>query len=80
MTSFTRRFMIAAVSFVLAWTAAAFVATWLFGSGNVLVWVTAAIVGLTAYVAVSVREGPPGRATRALSSPFRCGKRAGRRP
>ncbi len=58
MTSFARRFAIAAVSFVLAWVAAALVGMWLFGSANFLVWVIATIVGVTAYAAVPLLDRP----------------------
>jgi hypothetical protein len=40
-----RRLGIAFGSFVIAWLAVSLVAGWLFGSGNVLVWVLALLVG-----------------------------------
>ena len=47
-----RRAAIALGTFVIAWLATSAVARWLFGSGNVLVWVVAAVVaGITYAVA-----------------------------
>jgi hypothetical protein len=43
-------------SFVLAWLAAAVLARWLFGSGNILVWVVATVAGIGAYFALLWRE------------------------
>jgi hypothetical protein len=43
-------------SFVVAWLAAAVLARWLFGSGNILVWVIAAVAGVGAYFALLWRE------------------------
>jgi hypothetical protein len=37
-------------AFVLAWLAASLAATWLFGSGNILVWVLAAVAAGIAYL------------------------------
>lgn len=56
--SFTiaRRVGIAFGAFVIAWIAASVVAQWLYGSGNVLVWVIAAIVGAGVYVVVRRRD------------------------
>jgi len=56
--SFTiaRRVGIAFGAFVIAWIAASVVAQWLYGSGNVLVWVLAAIVGAGVYVEVRRRD------------------------
>ena len=52
MTEIARRFTISIGSFVLAWLVVSLVARWLFGSGNVLVWVIAAAVGVAAYLAI----------------------------
>jgi len=52
MTLVARRVGIAFGSFVLAWLAASLVARWFFGSGNILVWVIAAVVAVTAYLAI----------------------------
>ncbi len=43
-------------SFVIAWLAASLVAGWLFGSGNILVWVLAAGVGAGVYLDVLRRD------------------------
>jgi hypothetical protein len=43
-------------SFVIAWLAIALVANWLFGSGNVLVWVLAAVVGAGVYLELLRRD------------------------
>ena len=56
MAQVARRVGIAAGAFVLAWLAAALVGQWLFGSGNVLVWVIAAVVGVVVYVAIPQRD------------------------
>lgn len=47
-----RRVGIASGAFVIAWIAASLVARWLYGSGNVLVWVVAGIVGVGVYLEV----------------------------
>ena len=52
MPSFARRFGIALGAFALAWLAAALAAGWIFGSGNVLVWVLATLAGAIAWLAV----------------------------
>jgi apolipoprotein N-acyltransferase len=44
-----RRLGIAFASFVIAWLAVSLMAVWLFGSGNVLVWVFAVIVAAATY-------------------------------
>ncbi|HET8776562.1 MAG TPA: hypothetical protein VFN76_02770 [Candidatus Limnocylindria bacterium] len=51
-----RRLLIGLAAFVIAWVAVSLVARWLFGSGNILVWVLAAVIGLAAYVAVGWRD------------------------
>jgi hypothetical protein len=51
-----RRVGIALAAFVLAWFAAAIAANLLFGSGNILVWMIAAVVGIGVYVAVRRRD------------------------
>jgi hypothetical protein len=43
-------------SFVIAWLAISLVARWLFGSGNVLVWVFAAVVGAGVYLDILRRD------------------------
>jgi ABC-type uncharacterized transport system permease subunit len=60
MSKIARRVGIASGAFVLAWLAAALVAAWLFGSGNILVWVIAAVVGVIAYFAILRRDQRPG--------------------
>jgi len=51
-----RRVGIALGSFVAAWLAVSLVAGWLFGSGNILVWVIAAAVGAGVYLDVLRRD------------------------
>ena len=51
-----RRVGIAFGSFVLTWLAVSLVARWLFGSGNILVWVIAAVVAITVYLAILRRD------------------------
>ena len=51
-----RRVGIALGSFVIAWLAVSLVAGWLFGSGNFLVWVIAAIVGAGVYLELLRRD------------------------
>jgi hypothetical protein len=51
-----RRVGIAFGSFVIAWLAVSLVAGWLFGSGNVLVWVFAAVVGGGVYLDILQRD------------------------
>ena len=60
MTRIVRRLGIALGSFVLAWLVVALVAIWLFGSGNFLVWVLAALVGATVYLVLLRRDGRGG--------------------
>jgi hypothetical protein len=54
-----RRVGIAFGSFVIAWLAVSLAAQWLFGSGNVLVLVLAAVVGAGVYIEIlrRVRRG-----------------------
>jgi hypothetical protein len=52
MAKVARRVGIAFGSFVVAWLAISLVARWLFGSGNILVWVFAAVVGAGVYLAI----------------------------
>ena len=56
MVKLIRRVGIAFGSFVIAWLAVSLVATLLFGSGNILVWVLAAIVGAGVYVDILRRD------------------------
>lgn len=56
MARVARRFGIAFGSFVIAWLAVSLVAGWLFGSGNVLVWVFAAVAGAIVYLAILRRD------------------------
>jgi apolipoprotein N-acyltransferase len=51
-----RRVGIAFVSFVIAWLAVLLVARWLFGSGNILVWMLAAVVGASVYLEILRRD------------------------
>ena len=51
-----RRVGLAIGSFVIAWLAIALLANWLFGSGNVLVWVLAAVVGAGVYLELLRRD------------------------
>ena len=51
-----RRLGIAFGSFVIAWLAVLFVAIWLFGSGNILVWVFAAAVAAGVYLEILRRD------------------------
>jgi len=56
MIKFARRIGIAFGSFVIAWLAVSLLAGWLFGSGNILVWVIAAIVGAGVYLDILRRD------------------------
>lgn len=56
MINAARRIGIAFGSFVIAWLAVSLVAGWLFGSGNVLVWVIAAVVGAGVYLEILRRD------------------------
>jgi hypothetical protein len=62
MIKVARRVGIAFGSFLIAWLAVSLVAGWLFGSGNVLVWVIAAVVGAGVYLDIVRRDqqGRPG--------------------
>ena len=51
-----RRIGLALGSFVIAWLAIALLAVWIFGSGNFLVWVFAAVVGAGVYLALLRRD------------------------
>lgn len=55
MSTVARRVVIAIGAFALTWIAASLVAGWLFGSGNILVWVVAVAVGVTAYAVAPSR-------------------------
>jgi hypothetical protein len=50
MSMVVRRLGFAIGASVIAWLAASAAATWIFGSGNVLVWVIALSVGLAVYL------------------------------
>ena len=50
MVNVARRFGIVVASFVIAWMAVSLAAAWLFGSGNVLVWVIAVLVAVGVYL------------------------------
>ena len=56
MAMVARRVAIAFGAFVVAWLAAALAAIWLFGSGNILVWVIAAVVGVLVSLAILWRD------------------------
>jgi hypothetical protein len=56
MVKVARRVGIAIGSFVIAWLAVSLVARWLFGSGNSLVWVVAAVVGAGVYLEILRRD------------------------
>jgi hypothetical protein len=56
MFKIARRVGIAFGSFVIAWLAVSLVAVWLFGSGNFLVWVFAAVVGAGVYLEMLRRD------------------------
>jgi len=47
-------------AFVIAWIALFVLAQWLFGSGNILIWVFAAAFGGLVYVEILRREGRVG--------------------
>lgn len=51
-----RRLGIALGSFVIAWLGVSLVAGWLFGSGNILVWVVAAVVSAGVYLDILRRD------------------------
>ena len=56
MAKVARQVGIALGSFVIAWLAVSLVAGWLFGSGNILVWVFASVVGAGVYLAILRRD------------------------
>ncbi len=56
MVKVARRIGIAFGSFVIAWLAVSLVARTLFGSGNILVWVLAAVVGAGVYLDILRRD------------------------
>ena len=56
MVQAARRVGIALGSFVIAWLAVSLVARWIFGSGNILVWVIAAVVGAGVYLDILRRD------------------------
>ena len=56
MFKIARRVGIAFGSFVVAWLAVSLVAGWLFGSGNILVWVFATVVGAAVYLDIMRRD------------------------
>ena len=56
MFKIARRVGIAFGSFVIAWLAVSLVAGWLFGPGNILVWVFAAVVGAGVYLDILRRD------------------------
>lgn len=60
MSKVARRLGIAFGSFAIAWLAVTLVARWLFGSGNILVWVFAVFVGAIVYIAILRRDGRVG--------------------
>jgi hypothetical protein len=60
MAKVARRVAIAFGAFVIAWLAIALVAVWLFGSGNFLVWVFAAVVGAGVYLVLLRRDRSAG--------------------
>lgn len=56
MVKVARRVGIAFGSFVIAWLAVALVARWLLGSGNILAWVIAVVVGAGVYLDILRRD------------------------
>lgn len=56
MSTVARRVAIAFGSFVIAWLAVSPVAGWLFGSGTILVWVIAVVVGAGVYLDILWRD------------------------
>ncbi len=56
MYKIARRVGIAFGSFVIAWLATSWLASWLFGSGNFLVWVIALVVGAGVYLDILRRD------------------------
>jgi hypothetical protein len=58
MATVVRRIGIAFGSSAVAWLAGALLARWLFGSGNILVWLMAGFFGLIVYLAMLWRDRP----------------------
>jgi len=56
MAKLARRIGIAFGAFVIVWLAVALVARWIFGSGNILVWGFAAVVGASVYLEILRRD------------------------
>ena len=56
MVNVVRRVGIALGSFIIAWLAVSLVAGWLFGSGNILVWIIATVVGGGVYIELLRRD------------------------
>lgn len=56
MVKVVRRVGVAFGSFVIAWLAVSLVAGLLFGSGNILVWVIAVLVGAGVYMDILRRD------------------------
>jgi hypothetical protein len=56
MSKIARRVGIAFGSFVIAWFAVTWLAEWVFGSANFLVWVIAAVVGVGVYLDILRRD------------------------
>lgn len=56
MSTIARRVGIVLGSFVIAWVVVTLVAKWLFGSGNVLVWVLATVVAAGVYLELLRRD------------------------
>ena len=56
MSAPARRLGIALGSFVIAWLAISLLAGWVYGSGNILVWVFAAVVGAGVYLVLLRRD------------------------
>lgn len=56
MITVVRRIGIAVGSFVIAWLAVSLVTGWLFGSGTILVWVIAVVVGAGVYIDILRRD------------------------
>lgn len=50
MVRVARRLGITFGSFVIAWVAVFLLARWVFGSGNILIWVIAAVVAAVVYL------------------------------
>jgi len=68
MSMVARRVGIAFGSFVIAWLLLTVAARWLFGSGNVLVWVLAGIVGAGVYLVILWRDRRVGKLDAAVDA------------